>query len=212
MALTSFNDIYNQQVGNGSISPNNGGIDNGFYGTYDPTTGGFTGGPQDPNAGAYNLGTINVNGGADPTNAGFTYDQNGNLVDTSGGLPSNTPTILDLSGGGSGGGGSSDNGMGILSNLTSGLGSLLGITDPQAQASLLPALAMAIQQFKQSGQYRQYAQQEARVADPFGPYRDQAAQRLMALEKDPSLIAKTPGYQFALNQTLQNVGSKESLG
>jgi hypothetical protein len=162
---------------------------------------------SDPTSGAVPLPPMNVSGGTDPTNAGFTYDQNGNLVDTSGGLPSNTPTTTDLSGGNTT---SSGGNMGILNSLTNGLGSVLGITDPKALSSLIPYLGMALQQFQQSGQYRQYAQQEAGVANPFGQYRNQAGQQLMALEQDPSKIAQTPGYQFALNQALQNVQAKEA--
>lgn len=198
MATQNFNDFYNTYSGgNGSTN-----------------TSTYTG--NDPLADGNNPITVNdiydPSGGTafDPTNAGFTYDQNGNLVDTSGGLPSNSPNTVDLSG--AGGDGSNTNGMGIFSGLTSGLGQILGITDPQAQAALIPYLGMALQQFQQSGQYRQFAQQEANVANPFGPYRDQAAKQLMSLEKDPSQIANTPGYQFALNQALQNVGTKESLG
>lgn len=196
MATQNFNDFYN------TYSGGNGSTDTSTYTGNDP----LANGNNDPTSGAVNLGTMNVNGGADPTNAGFTYDQNGNLVDTSGGLPSNSPNTVDLSG--AGGDGSNTNGMGIFSSLTSGLGQMLGITDPQAQAALIPYLGMALQQFQQSGQYRQFAQQEANVANPFGQYRDQAAQQLMSLEKDPTQIQNTPGYKFALGQMLDSVGGK----
>jgi hypothetical protein len=41
--------------------------------------------------------------------------------------------------------------------------------------------------------------------DPFGPYRKQSAEQLMALMADPSLITKDPGYDFQFNQGRQAV-------
>lgn len=45
----------------------------------------------------------------------------------------------------------------------------------------------------------------ANMANPFGPYREQAIQNLLKLINDPSSVTKTPGYQFRLSQGEQGV-------
>lgn len=68
----------------------------------------------------------------------------------------------------------------------------------------------------ESGQQRNLAKDAIKASDPFGPYRQQYAQQLMALMADPSTITKDPGYQFQLDQGSQAVerfmASKGFLG
>lgn len=68
----------------------------------------------------------------------------------------------------------------------------------------------------QSGQQRGLAKDAIKASDPFGPYRQQYAQKLMALMADPASITKDPGYQFQLEQGEQAVerrmASKGYLG
>lgn len=49
-------------------------------------------------------------------------------------------------------------------------------------------------------------------SDPFGPYRGQYAQQLMALMQDPSSITKDPGYQFQFDQGSEAVRRKMAAG
>jgi hypothetical protein len=130
-------------------------------------------------------------------------------LDNSNGTPVGT---VDTSGG-SGGGGSNPFGFlsGITSgagNLMSGLGNALGLTDPSSQAMMIPAIGMAINSYNNADKYQQLAQQSSQMANPFGQYRNQFGQELSNLEKDPSQIANTPGYKFALNQALDATQSR----
>ena len=47
-------------------------------------------------------------------------------------------------------------------------------------------------------------------ADPFAPYRGAAAQQLMALQADPSLVTKQPGYEAGL-QAVERAGAAEGF-
>lgn len=49
-------------------------------------------------------------------------------------------------------------------------------------------------------QAEQGAKQAAQAADPFGAYRSQFGNQLLALYADPSLMSKLPGYQFLEGQ------------
>lgn len=48
------------------------------------------------------------------------------------------------------------------------------------------------------------------LANPYGAYRDAAAQKLAALQADPSSIANTPGYKFSLQQGLGAVANRDN--
>ncbi len=56
-----------------------------------------------------------------------------------------------------------------------------------------------------TNRYNRDAQGAADRADPFGQYRQQFAQRLIDLYKDPSSIENTPGYQFRRDQGEQAI-------
>ncbi len=100
-------------------------------------------------------------------------------------------TIAGGTGGGSGSGGSS----------------ALGTTN---LSMLLPALATAYQQYHNAGQYTDQAEKYAGTLNPYGSYRDAAAQKLAALQADPSSIQDTPGYKFALQQMMGAVGNRDN--
>lgn len=67
---------------------------------------------------------------------------------------------------------------------------------------IIPAIAQAYQQYRNSGTYRDLGTQAAAVANPFGGYRKQYGDELSALYADPSKIADTPGYKFTMDQSL----------
>jgi len=75
---------------------------------------------------------------------------------------------------------------------------------------LLPALATAYQQYNNADQYTKQAEKYAGVLNPYGAYRDAAAQKLAALQADPSSIQDTPGYKFALQQGLGAVANRDN--
>ena len=95
-----------------------------------------------------------------------------------------------------------------------GVGQVLtGSNNPFTNASFLPAMGMAAQQFYNAGQYRDLGNQAADRADPFGPSRAGYIARLNHLYEDPSSIADTPGYKFALDQALDATqGRLASMG
>jgi hypothetical protein len=78
-----------------------------------------------------------------------------------------------------------------------------GLNNP----ALIPAAATAYQQWNQADQYRDAGRAAADRADPFGQYRRGYGDQLKDLYRDPSKVAQTPGYQFALNQAM---GATES--
>lgn len=90
---------------------------------------------------------------------------------------------------------------------------LTGSNNPFTNASVIPAELTAAKQWYDAGQYRQLGNQAADRADPFGQYRRGYGDQLAALYKDPSQIANTPGYKFALNQALDATqGRLSSMG
>lgn len=159
---------------------------------------------------------------------GTYYDANGNLVDSAGN-PVNSPDLTSnsvgdtgpgpadpnaatnytIAGGGSPSGSTGGNNPvpGTSSVISNGL-SALGINNPVGTAQNMAALAAAGMEIKDSGQYITDANNDAAVANPFGQYRNQAGQSLMNLEANPSLVANTPGYQFAMNQALTQAMNK----
>jgi hypothetical protein len=68
----------------------------------------------------------------------------------------------------------------------------------------------------ESRQMREMAKKAFGASDPFGPYRQQYADQLSALMKDPSSITKDPGYEFQFNQGREainrSMGAKGYLG
>jgi hypothetical protein len=110
-------------------------------------------------------------------------EANYNDVRTSGGTP-----------------GITQNGIGGFSQ---GIGqAVTGSNNPFTNASFLPAMATAFKQYHDAGTYRDLGNQAADRADPFGQYRRGYGDQLRDLYADPSKIADTPGYKFALNQAL----------
>ncbi|MGH7746282.1 MAG: hypothetical protein ACREQ5_16210, partial [Candidatus Dormibacteria bacterium] len=105
-------------------------------------------------------------------------------------------------------GGSQGGVGGVMGQLGSTIGNAVGITDPTAQGSIAPAMLAAGDLYHNAGQYTNIANQAAGMANPFGQYRNQYGQELSNLEQNPSAIAQTPGYQFAMNQALDNAGSR----
>jgi hypothetical protein len=75
---------------------------------------------------------------------------------------------------------------------------------------LLAAAGLAYQQFHNADQYTQQADKYGQILNPYGTYRDAAAQKLAALQADPSSIQDTPGYKFALQQELGAVGNRDN--
>lgn len=77
------------------------------------------------------------------------------------------------------------------------------ITSPTARTLL--NLGSGLYGLYESGQQRNMARDAIRASDPFGPYRQQYAQQLMALIADPSSITKDPGYKFQFDQGAEAV-------
>lgn len=73
-----------------------------------------------------------------------------------------------------------------------------------------PAIATALQQYKNSGRYGDDREAYRKEGNPYGEYRDIAAQRLEQLYADPSTIANTPGYKFRLSQGMGNLSGKQA--
>lgn len=64
----------------------------------------------------------------------------------------------------------------------------------------------------QANKLQQLAQQYGERADPYGPYRGQAAERLARLQADPSLLSETPGYQAGLQAVQRGLAGSGYLG
>lgn len=77
------------------------------------------------------------------------------------------------------------------------------ITSPTAKNLL--NIGSGLYGLYESGQQRNLAKDALKAGDPFGPFRAQYAQKLMALMADPSSITKDPGYQFQFDQGKQAV-------
>ncbi len=80
-----------------------------------------------------------------------------------------------------------------------------------------PQLATMFNNYQGIGQNQDRAAQFTAQADkygailnPYGAYRDAAAQRLAQLQADPSSIANTPGYKFSLDQGLGAVANRDN--
>jgi len=98
----------------------------------------------------------------------------------------------------------------VVNNTTPTNNTFGGGTSLQGIAAAIAAGANAHQLYKDADLYTNKSEQYAKQLDPFGSYRDAAAQKLMALQKDPSSIANTPGYQFALQQGLGSVANRDA--
>lgn len=94
-----------------------------------------------------------------------------------------------------------------LGGSTAPGGSPLGTTDPMG---LLAAAGLAYQQFHNADQYTKQADKYGKELNPYGAYRDAAAQKLAALQADPSSIVDTPGYKFNLSQGLGAVANRDN--
>lgn len=64
----------------------------------------------------------------------------------------------------------------------------------------------------QANRMQKLAQGAAERADPYGPYRAQAAQRLAALQADPSTLVNTPGYEAGLQAVQRGLAGSGYLG
>lgn len=134
--------------------------------------------------------------------------------------PANVPN--DYNGGAPGdsnytGGGSTSGGGGYNPGVTQdGVGGFLqnvgqivtGSNNGFTNAAFFPAMATAIQQWKNADTYKQLGMDAANRADPFGKYRGYYGDKLQSLYDDPSQIENTPGYKFAMNQTMNNTAAK----
>ncbi len=87
-------------------------------------------------------------------------------------------------------------------NIADYLPTNLGGNGSSNMQYLIPAMAAAGQQYKNAGDYTTLAEKYSGRLDPFGSQRAQYAQQLSDLYADPSKVAQTPGYQFALSQGL----------
>ncbi len=61
-----------------------------------------------------------------------------------------------------------------------------------------------------AGDYTTLGEKYAGQLDPYGSYRKSAAERLAALQADPSSIKDTPGYKFSLEQGLGAVANRDN--
>jgi hypothetical protein len=66
------------------------------------------------------------------------------------------------------------------------------------------------QQNQQAQDFTNQANSYGAILNPYGSQRADAQARLAALEKDPSSVANTPGYKFALQQGLGAVGNRDA--
>lgn len=88
-----------------------------------------------------------------------------------------------------------------LSWLESVIGKVGGtVADYFKNPAAFPAIATAYQQWKNAEKYGDLAEGYKKEGNPYGPYRERAAQRLEELYADPSSIENTPGYKFRLSQ------------
>jgi len=73
---------------------------------------------------------------------------------------------------------------------------------------IIPAAVQAYKQWNDANKYIDMGKTASEQADPFGRYRRGYGDRLQNLYDDPSAIANTPGYKFALNQALDSTQSR----
>src|SRR5262249_14323874 len=55
---------------------------------------------------------------------------------------------------------------------------------------------------------KQLSENAMKASDPFGPYRKQYGDQLLALMSDPNSVTKLPGYQFQFDQGAEAVSRK----
>lgn len=186
-------------------------------------SGDSSGGSADGSAGGPTFGGdggSGVNVGADPGggsgDSNWTQQADGNwrnrttgeIYDVKGGkftMPGGTPTATQSSPKSSGSGGS-----GTTVNNNNGGTTIGGGSSPAAIAAAIAAALSAHQLDKASGQYTTLGEKYAGQLDPYGAYRHSAADKLAALQADPSSIADTPGYKFALQEGLGAVGNRDN--
>ena len=103
------------------------------------------------------------------------------------------------------GGGNVDNGGVVNPNTINSLAN--GGSNPfnLSQASVIPALATAYQQWRQSRQYTDMAERYAQQLDPFGSQRGQYQTMLADTYKNPSQFLNDPVYQQELKHGLDSV-------
>ncbi len=93
---------------------------------------------------------------------------------------------------------------------TGGSSSFGGGTSLQGVAAAIAAIANAHQLYKDADQYTGKSEGYATQLDPYGSYRKAAADKLAALQNDPSSINQTPGYKFALQEGLGSIEGRDN--
>lgn len=126
-----------------------------------------------------------VGAGTSPDLQPGTVDTGTTPIDT-GALPGTTPSNLNING--------------ILNGITGSTG---------LSPSQMAALAGAGQMYSNAGQFDSQSQTDAAYLDPAQQFQTGYGQQLQNLEQNPSAIANTPGYQFALSQGLGAVGRSD---
>jgi hypothetical protein len=111
--------------------------------------------------------------------------------------------------GGGGGGGGANSLLNLLGGGARAIGSGLlgngGLLGLLGNPSLIPSLVQGISGLRDADKYMDRANEYAEDADPFGKHRGFYGDRLRQLYDDPSSIADTPGYRFALSQGSENL-------
>lgn len=214
--MQSLSDFYTSQNINADGTPSTGGGNSGpIYSQALPNQTSGVGDFQTPGTGdpfsLYNgmnmaYGPLNTTmpSSGDPNNPDFTINSSGVEPDTGAPVDNGVGNNVPNGSGGIQTGSSTTTSPSVMDDIAR----FLGISNPTQAVGQLGAVAQAIQNYKNAGQYTDIARQASTMANPFGPYRDQAAQRLLALEKNPAEIANTPGYQFSMNQALDQAGNK----
>lgn len=87
----------------------------------------------------------------------------------------------------------------------------------QGAAGAIPAItnyltnrSQANDQTQNAANFTKQANQYGTILNPYGAYRDAAAQKLQALQADPSSIVNTPGYKFSLQQGEGAIGTADN--
>lgn len=150
-----------------------------------------TGQPYTPNPSDSTTMPISTSPGPLPVYGTTNDGSNPSAGLGSGGATVNDGTSTDTSGGG----------------LGSALSSIFGNTN---LTQLLGGGAQALQQWNNAGQIKSTAEQYAGTLNPYGPYRQAGADKLAALQADPSSVVNTPGYKFALSQGLGAVANRDN--
>jgi hypothetical protein len=161
----------------------------------------------------------------------FGYGPFAGGVTGAGTAPAHMSTMLEGYGGAAGAGTSGAGLAGLTTSVdganlalapSTGVGAAAGVGTGAAAPTLMETLfgsggvgsflqspagivAGALLNNQLTNRYNRDAQGAADRADPFGQYRQQFAQRLIDLYKDPSSIENTPGYQFRRDQGEQAI-------